>query len=547
MQVLKMDRKEITAVYLYAILSGVIQLSLPLGIQSIISFVLGGSISTSLVILIVMVVMGVFLAGLIQVNQMRIIEKVQQKMFVRYSFEYAYRIPRLDLKGVDGYYLPETVNRFFDTISLQKGISKLMLDFPTATIQILFGLMLLSFYHPVFIVFSIGIIALVSAILYFSGSRGMETSITESDFKYGMGSWLEEIARVLPSFKFAKVNLLNLRRTDELVNGYLEARTGHFKVLLFQYWTLVAFKVIITALMLVVGSYLLIDQQLNLGQFIAAEIVILLVMNSVEKLIINLDKVYDVLTSVEKLAKIIDKPMESSGTIDQRPSGQGMKVLAHEVSFELSGRKVLHDVSFKVAPGSKVAVMGPDGSGKSTLLRLLSGVYADHSGQLLIDDIRLRDYMIEPYRQHTGVLLSQQDIFEGTLLENITMGDDSIRPADITDLIHRIGIDDLLQENSLGFSTRLEPLGRRLSRSVVQKILLLRALVNRPRLLLLEEPWRGLDENSSIRIQEHLINGCGEATVFVESNDREFARRADQVLVFKDGGLMYAGPWKEDL
>jgi ABC-type bacteriocin/lantibiotic exporter with double-glycine peptidase domain len=547
MQVLKMDRKEITAVYLYAVLSGLIQLSLPLGIQSIISFVLGGSISTSLVILIVLVVMGVFLAGLIQVNQMRIIEKVQQKMFVRYAFEYAYRIPRLDLKSVDGYYLPETVNRFFDSVSLQKGISKLLLDFPTATIQILFGLMLLSFYHPIFIVFSIGIIALVSAILYFSGSRGMETSIRESDYKYGMGAWLEEIARVLPSFKFAKVNLLNLRRTDDLVNGYLEARTGHFKVLLFQYWTLVAFKVIITALMLVVGSFLLINQQLNLGQFIAAEIVILLVMNSVEKLIINLDKVYDVLTSVEKLAKIIDKPMESSGTIPQKGGHQGMKVSAHEVSFELSGRTVLHDVSFKVPAGSRVAVMGPDGSGKSTLLRLLSGVYSDHSGQLLIDDIRLRDYMIEPYRQHTGVLLSQQDIFEGTLLENITMGDESIEPSEIAELIHQIGIDDLLMENSLGFSTMLEPLGRRLSRSVVQKILLLRSLVNKPRLLLLEEPWRGLDANSRIRIQEHLLTGCGDATVFVESNDREFARRADQVLMFKDGSLVYAGPFHEGL
>jgi ABC-type bacteriocin/lantibiotic exporter with double-glycine peptidase domain len=191
--------------------------------------------------------------------------------------------------------------------------------------------------------------------------------------------------------------------------------------------------------------------------------------------------------------------------------------------------------------------MGPDGSGKSTLLRLLSGVYSDHSGQLLIDDIRLRDYMIEPYRQHTGVLLSQQDIFEGTLLENITMGDESIEPSEIAELIHQIGIDDLLMENSLGFSTMLEPLGRRLSRSVVQKILLLRSLVNKPRLLLLEEPWRGLDANSRIRIQEHLLTGCGDATVFVESNDREFARRADQVLMFKDGSLVYAGPFHEGL
>ena len=93
LKVLRLDRKEITSVYFYAVLNGLIQLSLPLGIQSIISFVLGGSISTSLVILIILVVLGVFLAGLVQVNQMKIIEKVQQKMFVRYAFEYANRDP----------------------------------------------------------------------------------------------------------------------------------------------------------------------------------------------------------------------------------------------------------------------------------------------------------------------------------------------------------------------------------------------------------------------------------------------------------------------
>jgi ABC-type bacteriocin/lantibiotic exporter with double-glycine peptidase domain len=113
LQVLRLERREISAIYFYAILNGLIQLTLPLGIQSIISFVLGGSISTSLVILIIAVVVGVFFNGFVQVNQMRIIEKVQQQLFVRYSFEYANRIPNIDLKSIDDYYLPELVNRFF--------------------------------------------------------------------------------------------------------------------------------------------------------------------------------------------------------------------------------------------------------------------------------------------------------------------------------------------------------------------------------------------------------------------------------------------------
>jgi ABC-type bacteriocin/lantibiotic exporter with double-glycine peptidase domain len=153
LSILKLEKKEITILYFYATLNGIIQLSLPLGIQSIISFVMASSISTSLILLIVFVIVGVFITGLIAVKQLQLIEKIQQKIFVKYAIQYADRIPNLDVKSVDSYYLPELVNRFFDTTTLQKGISKLLLDFPVATIQIVFGLLLLSFYHPVFISF----------------------------------------------------------------------------------------------------------------------------------------------------------------------------------------------------------------------------------------------------------------------------------------------------------------------------------------------------------------------------------------------------------
>ena len=138
------EKADITSVYFYAIFNGLIQLSLPVGIQAIIGFVLAGTLSTSLVILISLIVLGVLLVGLLQVAQMKIIERIQQNIFVRYAYAFADHIPKLDLRKVDSFYLPELVNRFFDTVSLQKSVSKLLLDLPTATIQILFGLILLS-------------------------------------------------------------------------------------------------------------------------------------------------------------------------------------------------------------------------------------------------------------------------------------------------------------------------------------------------------------------------------------------------------------------
>ncbi len=537
LQVLKLDRKEISAIYFYAILSGLVQLSLPLGIQSIISFVLGGSISTSLVILIILVVLGVLIAGFISVNQMRLIEKVQQKLFVRYSFEYANRIPSLDLKSVDSYYLPELVNRFFDTVSLQKGISKLLLEIPTATIQILFGTILLSFYHPVFIVFSFILILLVYLILKYTSARGMATSLAESNYKYKVAGWLEELARVVRSFKFSKGSFLNLKKTDQLVDGYLNARTSHFRVLLFQYWTLIGFKMLITAAMLIVGSILLINQQLNIGQFIASEIVIIMVLNSVEKLILHLDKVYDVLTSVEKLAKITDQPLDEDGDLILTDKGKGLEVTVRDFTFSYHDQPVLKEINFNIGSGQKVAITGEEGSGKSTLLRVLTGAYHEYEGNILIDQIPLRNYQSVSVRSKTGILLSRQDIFQGTLLENITMGNDDVTPSEIIELSKRLGQRDFIELLEDGFNTELDPVGKRLSRNVIQKILLLRALVHSPRLLLLEEPWTSFDSDNRTLIKDYLLRNQ-EATVLVATNDLEFISKCDLVFVMKEGKIV---------
>ncbi|MEJ7588907.1 MAG: ABC transporter ATP-binding protein, partial [Ferruginibacter sp.] len=153
--ILRLDRKDISVIYMFAVFAGLVQLSLPLGIQSIISFVMAGTISTSIVVLIAMVVFGVFINGLLQVRQLQILEKVKQKLFLRYSMEFGDRLPKLNIEKLDKEYLPEMVNRYFETVSLQKGLDKLLVDLPAATIQVTLGLILLAFYHPVFIAFGL--------------------------------------------------------------------------------------------------------------------------------------------------------------------------------------------------------------------------------------------------------------------------------------------------------------------------------------------------------------------------------------------------------
>lgn len=537
LNLVKLEKKEISAVYFYAILNGLIQLSLPLGVQAIIGFVLGASMRASLVILITLVVAGVLVAGIMQVNQMKIIEKIQQKLFTRYSLAFAEHIPRIDLYKNDHIYLPELINRFFDIPVLQKSLSKILLDIPTATVQILFGLIVLCFYHPAFIFFGLVLIFLIWLIMKYSAKLGLQTNLEKSTYKYKVAGWLEETARVIRTIKLTGDNDLHMQKTDEHVTNYLDARTKHFKILLFQFNVLVLFKTVITAAMLIVGTILLVNQQINIGQFIAAEIIILLVLTSVEKLIINLSSVYDTLTAVEKLANLTDTAIEEGGSVEMAVADKGIKLDMKNLAFSYHEKKqVFHDISMQINAGEKICIAGKDSSGKTTLMRIIAGAYTGFSGSFMLDDLPFANYNLASVRSKIAVLMNEQDIFQGTLWENISLGKESISLQSVTTLAEKTGLNNFIAMLPNGYDTLLDPTGKRLPRNVVNKILLVRALVAKPRLLLLEEPCQNADDNYINNLQA-LLKEMKNTTIVIFGNDESYADTCDRVYVLNAGEI----------
>jgi ATP-binding cassette, subfamily B, bacterial len=534
----KLEHKEISSVYFYAIMNGLILLAVPVGIQSLIGFAQTNTASASIVVLIVLIVTSVFIAGVLQIKQMQITEKIQQKIFVRYSFNIAQKIPELKLSGVDQYYLPELINRFFDIGNLQKGLAKLLLDFPLAIIQIVFGLLLLAFYHPVFIAFGLFLLLVIWSILFYSGTKGLQKSIEESTHKYKAAGWLEEMARIIKSVKFSKSTDFFIQKMDGHVINYLDARTGHFKILQLQFKTLIAFKTLVTTAMLVMGTYLLLNQQLNVGQFIAAEIVILTIINSVEKLIGNLDNVYDVLTAIEKIEQITDKEIETSGTITLPSTESGVSIKLKNTKFTYPNNtcSALNNISFTINANETVCIRGDEGTGKSTLLRLLAGSYSNFEGTVLINDIPVNNYNIPSLRLQTGILIGQQDIFDGSLMENICMGLEGVNMQEILSLCKKTGLTKYISTLKNGFDAMLTATGRKLPGHAVKKILLVRALVNKPALLLMEEPWIGLEEQYQQQIKQLLLTGINSATIIVITKDEAFANACDKIIELKKDG-----------
>ena len=538
-RLLRLDGKEITALYLLSILSGLIQLSLPLGIQAIINFAIVATgrnqLPASMWVLILLVVLGVLFTGMLKINQMKIVEKIQQKIFTRFSFEFSYRIPKLNVKSIDQYHLPELVNRFFDIPTLQKSLAKLLLDIPTAVIQLCFGLILLAFYNSVFIVFGIILLVVLYLILYVSSPKGFEASLEESNYKYDLGGWVQEIARGIKTFKFFNSFNLHLEKTNNLLEGYLHARNRHFQILKLQYWSLVVFKILITAAMLIVGGILLIRQQINIGQFIAAEIIILTIMNAVEKLIVSLETVYDLLTSVEKINKITEKPIDEEGSYEFVKK-QGIEIEAKNLSFGFEKNDILQNISFHIKPGQKVAITGDGDSGKTVLLRILTGVFQDFEGDLSFDQIPINNYNLNTLRNHIGIYMQKQDIFSASLWENITLGNKEVKEQDVLDTFKIVGLESFYKSLNKGFDTHLEPTGKQLSSSSVQKLLIARSLLNQPALLLLDEPMKLFAADDKQYLQNYLF-GLKDVTIIFTTNDPSLISKSEMVIHLEKGSI----------
>jgi ABC-type bacteriocin/lantibiotic exporter with double-glycine peptidase domain len=248
--------------------------------------------------------------------------------------------------------------------------------------------------------------------------------------------------------------------------------------------------------------------------------------------------VYDTLTAVDKLGKLTDKPLEENGKIKLADTSNGVLLEGDNLSYSYSSTQpVLHNLNFSFEPGQLICIQGKAGSGKSTLLRLLDGAYTDFTGSLQVDKVPIRNYDLNSLRSKIGILLHQHDIFQGTLWENITMGRENISIENVIRLFEKVNLSTYFSTLSNGFDTELDPTGQRLPRQIVHKILLVRALIGSPRLLLLEEPWSGMDATTKVKVI-NLLNENSSSTRVIVSNDESFAKICDQVFLMNEEGTL---------
>jgi ABC-type bacteriocin/lantibiotic exporter with double-glycine peptidase domain len=547
MQLLGTERKEILYILFYAVIIGFVSLALPLGIQTTVELVSGGVFFSSVYLMIGVVIVGVLVTGLLQIIQIGLVEFLQRRIFAKAAFEFAFRIPRLKLERIQESYPPELVNRFFDVLTIQKGLPKLLIDLSSSVIQILFGLLLISLYHPFFVFFGLVLIATLVLIFYITGPRGLSSSILESKYKYKVAQWLEELARAMPSFKMAGNTDLPIRKTDYNVNNYLKNRKVHFNTLITQFSFILIFKAMITGGLLIMGTLLVVDRQITLGQFVASEVIIILILNAVEKIIMYMDVVYDLLTAVDKVSHVTDLPIEKTGGFDLPKPKMGFEVKIKNLTyyFENETRPALDSLNLSIAPGESLCVAGGTGSGKTTLANILVGFYNNYKGIVTVNNHSLHDLDTTHLRDQVAKNISQEDLFDGTLLENLTLGKPGATIEDCHQVLEAMGMLHFVHTLPNGFNTHILSGGKGLTQNFIQKLILARCLLKKPRLMILNDFFFTFSKREKMKVVDCLLGQRPSLTLLTFSNDPLIMSVCDRVAILESGKIISEGSFDD--
>lgn len=542
---LQTEKKDIFYILFYAFFIGLISLAIPLGIQTTIELISGGLFFSSVYILIGSVIIAVLMAGGMQVFQLMLVEFLQRRIFTRAAFEFAYRMPRLDTRSIDRVYAPGLANRFFDVLTIQKGLPKFLIEFSGAALQILFGLALLSLYHPLFVFFGTSLIALLVGIFYFTGPKALSTSIKESSYKYKLIHWLEDLARLHQTIKLTGTTNIPIAKTDFFVNNYLKNRKSHFQILLFQFTYTVIFKAVIIGGLLIIGTMLVVQREITLGQFVASEVIIILILNSVEKIIMYMDVIYDLLTAVDKIGAVTDLPMERRGGLDMPEVDSAFSISLRKVFVKnTEGNYSMNGISFDINAGEKICIAGASGAGKSTLADLITGMISNYEGAIIINGFAIRDLDLTFYRDHLAANGPSDDLFEGTLLDNILVGNPKRKTIDAIEALEKVGLREMVASWPQGIDTPITSEGKGLSSGILHRLMIARALVRKPKLMMLHDHFSGLTVREKTEIFGKIFSETA-STIICFSNDPLVMGACDRVFVMEAGNIKADGSYKE--
>lgn len=528
-ELLKPEWPDIWIVLVFAFVVGLLMLATPIAVEALVNTVAFGRFLQPVVVLALILLTFLLFSAAMRALQTYVVELIQRRLFARVAGDLAYRLPRAQTEATDGIYLPELANRFFDIVTVQKVAAQLLLDGVGLVLTALIGMAVLAFYHPWLLGFDVVMMSAIAFVILVLGQGAVSSAVKESKHKYRMAAWLEDIGRCPTAFRTDGGADLALERTDRLVHQYLEARQKHFRILMRQILFALGLQAVASTVLLGLGGWLVIVGQLTLGQLVAAELIVTVIVGAFAKLGKHMESFYDLLAAVDKLGALFDIPTEHHDGVLESSTEMAAAVRLSGVAYIGSGERTLTmPVTVSVAPSSSLAIFGAAGSGKSTLIDILCGLRTPSSGLVTMDDIDPQDLRPDVLRQQVAVV-RRGEVFHGTLEENIHLHRENVATSDVRSALESAGLYKTALALTDGLHTHLDGTGAPLSTSQCDLLCLARAIAGGPRLLLIDGLLDGLADEEL----EHVITSLlyhHSSTVIIATGRRTIAERCDQQL-----------------
>lgn len=524
---LRTERTDIGVIFVFALVTGLLSMTTPLAVEALVNTVAFGRVLQPVVVLSLMLFAFLLFKAALKAMQTWVVEIIQRRLFARLAAELSWRLPRARIDAFHGAYPPELVNRFFDVVSVQKVVSALLLDGISLMLSMIVGMTVLAFYHPYLLAFDFVLIALMT-VVYLLGRGAVNTSIRESRSKYAMAAWLEDLARCRTTFRYDGAAEFALEKSDRLIYEYITARTKHFGVLMRQLVAILLIQAIASTALLTIGGWLVITGQLSLGQLVAAELIVAIVVDSFAKLTKHIESFYDVQASVDKIGHLLDLQVERPDGLLTLPAGGGL--IAKDVAVrDHEGHVSLSPISFSIRPGERVAITGEAGSGKSLLLDLLFGLREPEQGAISLNGVDPRDLRPDILRRRV-VMIRDVEIFDGTIAENVHLERTDISIADVRTALEVVGLLPRIQQLPDGLNTLLSPSGTPFTPSQCRRLMIARAIVGRPEVVLIDEVLDSLPDLEAEVILRKILAADNAWTILIVTARPHLQRMLNRVL-----------------
>lgn len=481
---LRLDQRDVLTICLFALVSGVLGLATPLAIESLVNVVSWGTYLQPLLVLALMLFACLGLAGILNILQSVIVELIQRRLLVRIVGDLAHRFPRTNRNSLVGVFPRELANRVFDIMTIQKASAVLLLDGISIGLTAFLGLMLLAFYHPYLLGFDLVLMLCMVFITLLLGRGGVRTAIEESIVKYKIAAWLQDVLATPAPFKVNGGEHLAVERANRLTTEYLNARQHQFRVVIRQFSFAVTIQVIASTSLLGLGGWLVIQQQLTLGQLVASELVVTIVVGAFAKAGKSLEKFYDLMAGIDKVGHLLDIPVDPRYEMVEASAGP-VDVRWEDLSFhdDATGQD-LHLSSVKLAAGSRAALVGDQSKG-SLLVKCMAGLVEPAHGIVEVGGHEARRAALSSNGSIIGYAGKTQ-VFSGSLQENIDLGRPEVSQNRVREVLVQVGLWDTVLGLRNGLKTSLISGGAPMSESQVAQLAIAQAMAGRPKLLLLD-------------------------------------------------------------